>query len=84
MDETILPKTINDSFKQPRYGSAPIYIINGVPTPVAQDIHNAYRGPHLKHLSFYEYVGIVSILKKEKIEQKSKTVSSGRGSNVIE
>ena len=42
-EETIIPRSVGDSSATPRYGSAPVYIINGKPTPVAHHTHYAYR-----------------------------------------
>ena len=46
-------------------GTSQIFEIQGKYIAVHQHIHYAYRGIHLKHLSFYEYCGIIQICKKK-------------------
>jgi hypothetical protein len=46
------------------FGGAPVYLVNGVPTPVPQHTNYALRGPALAVLTLYEYVGIISIVPK--------------------
>ena len=72
-EETIIPRSVGDSSATPRYGSAPVYIINGKPTPVAHHSHYAFRNVDLQHLSYYEYSGIISVVLKR---THSSTISS--------
>ena len=46
-------------------GTSQIFEVQGKYIAVHQHIHYAYRGIHLKHLSFYEYCGIIQICKKK-------------------
>lgn len=63
-EETIIPRSVADSSATPRYGSAPVFVIDGKPTPVAHHTHYAFRNVDLQHLSYYEYTGIISVVQK--------------------
>ena len=71
--ESVFPVAYEKSSKINKYGSAPVYIIGGVPTPIAQDEHYACRGNDLKILSLYEYSSIISVIKKDNRSNKKKS-----------
>jgi hypothetical protein len=51
-------------------GTSRIFEIQGKYIAVHQHIHYAYRGIQLKHLSFYEYCGIIQICKKKFVDEQ--------------
>jgi len=53
-------------------GTSQIFEIQGKYIAVHQHIHYAYRGLNLRHLSFYEYCGIIQISKKKFVNKNSK------------
>ena len=62
--ESVFPIAYEKSSKTNKYGSVPVYFINGIPTAIAQDEHYAYRGTDLHALSLCEYTSIISVIKK--------------------
>ena len=71
--ESVFPVAYEKSSKVNKYGSAPVYVVNGIPTPISQDEHYAYRGTELRFLSLYEYASLISIIKKPGKETSKKS-----------